>query len=105
MNELKDNVREGIHQVGDRAKGVADQAIGAATAVKDQAVSASHAVADIAGQASENVQKWAGEAYDNASQTMKTFGTEATDMVKKYPIQSVLVGFGVGLLIGRAARS
>ena len=32
-------------------------------------------------------------------------GHDVTEMVKKYPIQALLVGFGVGLLLGRVSRA
>ena len=35
---------------------------------------------------------------------MKDFGSELTTMVRRYPIAAVLVGFGIGMLLGRSAR-
>jgi hypothetical protein len=32
------------------------------------------------------------------------FGQELTTMIRRHPLPAVLVGFGVGLLLGRAAR-
>lgn len=116
MNETKDRVKGGIDVAADRAKNIADQAFGSTQGVKNAAMEmageakekvqewGSEAV-DVAKHAGEKVQKWAGDALDTTTDTMKCFRNDATEMVKKYPIQSVLVGFGVGLLIGRAARS
>jgi len=127
-------MRGGVDTGTDRSKNTSDQgAMGgqnnknmagnAMGAVKDEARSAMNAVTNFAGEAKdkvqewsndamgtaknagEAVQRWAGDAYEGAASTMKNFGGEATDLVKKYPIQSVLIGFGVGVLIGRAART
>jgi len=56
-------------------------------------------------QVGDTVQQYAHDAYECTTETMMNFGGEVTNVVKKYPIQSVLVGFGIGLLIGRTVRS
>ena len=55
--------------------------------------------------AGEKAQKWAGDAYDATADTMGDFGKEVTSMVRKYPIPALLIGFGLGMLLGRAART
>jgi len=60
---------------------------------------------NVAGQVGDTVQQYAHDAYECTTETMMNFGTEVTNVVKRYPIQSVLVGFGIGLLIGRTVRS
>jgi hypothetical protein len=70
-------------------------------AVGDFASRAGDRVGDYAGQ----VQHWAEDAYDHAGDYAKDFGTEVTGMIRRYPVQALLVGFGIGLLLGRVARA
>lgn len=83
VNETFENVKhrtqEAMHQAGDRAT-------------------------QMAGQASDKVQAWAGQAFDSTSESMKGFGKEVTEVVRKYPLPALLVGFGVGLLCGRLMK-
>ena len=56
------------------------------------------------GQTGERIQQWAGDAYDMAADNLGDFGKEVTSLVRRHPIPAILLGFGVGLLLGRAAR-
>jgi ElaB/YqjD/DUF883 family membrane-anchored ribosome-binding protein len=89
---------------------------------KDTAHSVAERVSEVAGQAREKagewaedaygaardagrrVQRWAGDAYDAAADRVEDFGTEVTGLIRRHPIPAILIGFGVGLLLGRAAR-
>ena len=129
MADIKDRVKGAIDTGADKAKNLTDQAAreareaadrmngpggerGFVDTVKDNAQSAMNAVGefthtardrigDYAGQVGDKVQNWAEDAYDSAGNYAKDFGQEVTTLVKKYPVQSLLVGFGVGLLVGR----
>jgi ElaB/YqjD/DUF883 family membrane-anchored ribosome-binding protein len=81
----------------DRAGDVAGQ-------VRDKAQEWAHDARDAAGAASERVQKWAGDAYEATTDQVGDFGREVTNLVRKHPIPALLIGFGIGLLLGRAAR-
>lgn len=123
VNAVKDNVKSSIDTFADKAKGAADSATSVmdrakqtvgdvATTVADYAGAAKDKVKDFAVEAgetakvaSDKVQKWAGDAYDATSHVAGDFGREVTSMVKKYPIPSLLVGFGLGLIVGRSIRS
>lgn len=137
MVDVKDRVNATIDAAGDRTNYVTDQAARAATAaadkqstgaaagpsqdgglmgtLKDNAESAIHSVGDFVGhardrigasavKAGEKVQHWAEDAYDASG----NFRKEVTGLVRKHPIESLLiglgVGLGVGLLVGRAVR-
>ena len=89
-----------MHGVGSVASTVADYAGEAKDKVKDLAAGAG----DIAKHSAEKVQKWAGDAYDATSHVAGDFGKECTSLVKKYPIPALLVGFGLGMLVGRSIR-
>jgi ElaB/YqjD/DUF883 family membrane-anchored ribosome-binding protein len=80
--------------------------------VKDTAQSAmstvgeyGHQAREYAGQAADKVQHWAEDAYDSAGKYAGEFGQEMTSLIRRYPVQALLVGFGVGLLLGRAVRA
>jgi predicted PurR-regulated permease PerM len=55
--------------------------------------------------ASDKAQHWAGDAYEATAEAVESFGTELTNLVRKHPLPALLIGFGLGLLIGRTARS
>jgi hypothetical protein len=38
-------------------------------------------------------------------ETLSDLGHQATDLIRRYPLQAVLVGFGIGFLMARATRS
>jgi hypothetical protein len=38
-------------------------------------------------------------------ETLSNLGREATDLVRRYPLQAVLAGIGIGFLMARATRS
>jgi len=134
MNEFKEKKKGGLEAAADLPNDTFDQSAStsqnikqaagkACVAVSDEAKSASGAIAtlaeeakdkaqewsnealEVAKQTGEKVQQWATEAYEGTAATMKTFGSEATEMVKKFPIPALLIGFGVGVLIGRAVRA
>ena len=86
MDTLKDNAESAIHSVGDMV-GHARDRIGASAA-----------------KAGDKVQHWAKDAYGASG----SFRKEVAGLVRKHPIQSLLiglgVGLGVGLLVGRVVR-
>jgi ElaB/YqjD/DUF883 family membrane-anchored ribosome-binding protein len=133
MADIKDRVKGAIDTGADKAKGMTDQAAGAAReaadrlpsgtggqqqggsftdTVKEGAQSAMHAVGDFASTARDRigdyagrVEHWAEDAYDSAGHYAKDFGQELTSLVRRYPVPALLIGFGVGLLLGRAVRA
>jgi len=134
MTDMKDKTKGTIDNVADRAKNVTDSmsagaqgakntGTGVVNTMREGAQSAANAVSDFASdakgkvqewtsdvtdtarQVGDKAQEWAGQAYDSTTETMKSFGNEMTSMVRRYPIPAVLVGFGLGLLIGRAVRT
>ena len=42
--------------------------------------------------------------YDSVAHTAGDFNKEVTDLIKKHPVPALLIGFGVGLLMGRALK-
>jgi ElaB/YqjD/DUF883 family membrane-anchored ribosome-binding protein len=91
----KEHAQETLHSAREGMEHAAEK-------VQRWAHDAYDASAEGVGQAAEKVQKWAGDAYDVTSEKVSDFGQEVTSFVKRNPIPALLIGFGVGMLIGRA---
>jgi ElaB/YqjD/DUF883 family membrane-anchored ribosome-binding protein len=83
---LVDRVKEGASHLMDKAGDYAGQA------------------GDAAKQAGHKVAEWAEDAYDATAERVGDFGKEVTTLIRRHPIPAILIGFGVGLLLGRTAR-
>ena len=107
-------IRDTAHHLADRAGELAGQA---REKVGDLAGQARDKVGDLAGQArdrlgdwtgninTERVQRFASDAYEAVGEHAGDFGREVASLVRRHPLPAILVGFGLGLLLGRAARS
>lgn len=123
MADIKDRMKGGIETAADKAKTGVDRAADAINGAKseggeglgdrlrDNAQGLINRAGDYAGQARETVQqvgdkaeKWARDAYESTSETVGDFGKEVTRLVKNHPLPALLIGFGVGLLLGRTGR-
>ena len=125
MADIKDRVKGAIDTAADNTKEATDRFISGNAqqqgstfmdTVRDKAQTAVHEAGDFAGHAKDRigeyagrvgdkVQHWAEDAADVAGHYAKDFGQEMTGMIRRYPIQSLLVGFGIGLLLGRVVRA
>src|SRR5262249_9204611 len=92
-----ETAKDTAHSVADRVSEVAGQA-------RDKAQEWAGDAYDAARDAGRRVQRWAGDAYDVAADRLDDFGTEVTGLIRRHPIPAILIGFGVGLLLGRATR-
>ena len=54
----------------------------------------------VASEATDKVKEYATVASDKAAE----IGSEMTDLVKRYPVTSVLAVFGIGYIVGRFIR-
>jgi methyl-accepting chemotaxis protein len=133
MNTTRDRVKDRIDNLADGGKSLADRAdqvaqegreaaqnvmttvkekaqdVGAAASqyasqAKDKVQQWGHEVAEGARQASETASEWAGEAYHATSDALQATGKELTGIVRKYPIQSLIIGVAAGYLLGRSLR-
>ncbi len=111
-NKVQHAAGNAADKVGDKAKAAADQAgstLGTiadkASDYADQGKQAIKHLADEAGEVGEKAQKWAGEAYDASAERLDHYTQDLSNMVRKYPVQSVLVGFLAGMLLSRTLRS
>jgi ElaB/YqjD/DUF883 family membrane-anchored ribosome-binding protein len=99
VKEKTQEVMAGAAELAGQAKDKAQAlASSAAAKVKDAATSA----AELGGQAKDKVQTWAATASENPTETFRDVTKEVTSLVRRYPIQSLLVGAAVGFLLARA---
>jgi ElaB/YqjD/DUF883 family membrane-anchored ribosome-binding protein len=93
---------------------------GVVDTVKGTAKEVANAVGDAAGQAKDKAQEWSAAAVAQVRDTTQDLAAatadkatdlkqDLTQLVHRYPLQALMVGFGVGLLLGglmdRATRS
>jgi len=122
MADLKDRMKSGIDAAADKAKNATEKAADMAGSAKEEGQGLAERAGEMAGQAreklrewagdakesaqhaGEKVQQWAGDAYDVTRDKVSDFSHEVTNLVRKHPLPAVLIGFGIGLLLGRAAR-
>jgi len=123
-NEAKDKVqnvaekaRDAASNLGDKARDAAsqlgDKARDTATALKDRAEDAMSTVTDKVSSLADNLREgpigdYASTVADNLKaggrylqeHDLQDMGRDVTKLVRQYPIQALLVGFGIGCLMG-----
>lgn len=111
-----EQVKEQTGAMMEAAKGLAEDAkekvqeaveVGASKAqeAKDAAGAQMHNVADKIRQGSDVVSEKADQFGTYLQQhDFGAIGHDLTEVVRRYPVQSLLVGIGLGILLGRAAR-
>ncbi len=91
--EAKERVEHFLTELtGDAGEGFA----GATEAVREYTQKAAKAVSDTSKQAADSMR----EGYNQAAEQVKHGYEEAEKIVKERPIESMLVVFGTGLLVG-----
>jgi len=118
-----DRAKSGIDAVAARAKSVVDTVSGVATGAKHEGQALVDRAGEMASQARDKAQewvgdaretmhhageaaeKWAGEVKDTATKAVGDFGQEVTNLIRKHPLPALLVGFGIGVLLGRTVRA
>ncbi len=97
-NGIMDTVREGVQSA---VSAVSDAVSGGTGPAYDKAKSLVHDARDMAAKTGDRIQQYASDAYGFSAEHVSDFGKEITNVVKKHPVPALLVGFGLGLLIGR----
>lgn len=87
--------RQQMHQC---ARGLVEKT--AELTEKGQEEPATHLV-DQNGEMGHKVHRWSGDAYEATVDNLKEGVNGSTDLIRKCPIPALLVGFGMGLVIGR----
>jgi ElaB/YqjD/DUF883 family membrane-anchored ribosome-binding protein len=89
----------GAERVAGAAKEKAKEVTSAA---KEKVGEAAAAAGELAVQAKDKVQQWGSTAADEAKDAVQGVGREVTTLVRRYPIQSLIVGVAVGFILARA---
>jgi hypothetical protein len=101
LDTAKDKVKEMASGAADLAIAAKDKAKDLTVSAKDKVKDVATATGDLAVQAKDKVQDWTATAADKTSETVQEVGQELTALVRRYPVQSLLVGFAVGFLLAR----
>jgi hypothetical protein len=80
----------------DIASGASEMASGARETVQEW----TSAAVDAAGQAKHKVQEFA----TSASHKAENFGEDVTALIRRYPMQALLLGLGAGFLLAQMQR-
>lgn len=97
----KDTGATGVLEAAkEKAQGIAEGATEFASKAKDTAQEWASSSADVASRAGETVKEAAGTAYEKA----EDLGANVTSLIRRYPIESLLVGLGLGFLLAQACR-
>lgn len=100
--------------VTDKAHAAVDAASNAAGTIANRACEATRSVTDAAMRTKDRIGNWIhdraepaaeeymSEAYDSTKKAMSSLNKHATEFVKTHPLAAVGIGFGIGLLVGRA---
>lgn len=108
MADMKNQPKAGIDnpadKIADPVQGARQEAHGVMDRMKEGAQNVMETASDFACQARNKVSEWAGEAYEATADTVGDFGKEVTSFIRRHPLPSILIGFGFGLVLGRATR-
>jgi ElaB/YqjD/DUF883 family membrane-anchored ribosome-binding protein len=102
MDTIKDQARD-LTSSAERMAGTAnDKMKQTADAAREKVSEAASAAGDFAVQAKDKMYEWSATAADEAREVVQEGMHEVTSLVRRYPIQSLLVGVAVGFLVARA---
>jgi ElaB/YqjD/DUF883 family membrane-anchored ribosome-binding protein len=105
VDTVKDRARDMAASVERVAGAAKDKAREAAEAAKEKVGEAATAAGDLAVQVKDKVREWGVTAGEEARDAMQDAAKELTAVVRRYPIQSLIVGVGVGFLLARATMT
>jgi hypothetical protein len=134
MPDMKDRLKGGIESAADKANEWTQEAGnltriagkkleeskpgGVVEAVKESVHDMAAGASDLAGKATETAKEWASsvgdaavhakdkaqEVVSAAAEKAEDVGKELTTLIRRYPVQSLLVGFAIGLLTAQLVR-
>jgi ElaB/YqjD/DUF883 family membrane-anchored ribosome-binding protein len=102
METIKEQAKDftaGAERMAGAAK---DKMRQTADAAREKVTEAASAAGDFAVQAKDKMYEWSATAADEAREVVQEGMQEVTSLVRRYPIQSILVGVAVGFLLARA---
>jgi ElaB/YqjD/DUF883 family membrane-anchored ribosome-binding protein len=102
IDSVKDRAREmatGAERMAGAAKGMAKDVTEAA---KEKVSDATSAAGDLAVHVKDKVRDWTESGAEHARDAVQNAGKEVTSLIRRYPIQSLLVGVAAGFVLARA---
>jgi ElaB/YqjD/DUF883 family membrane-anchored ribosome-binding protein len=110
--KAKDTARDAANKAGDLAKNVGHKAEDAVSSVGGQMKSLAGTIREkaphegVVGSTASAVANTLDSSGSYLQQhNFQAMAEDMTDLIRRYPIQSLLVGIGVGFLIAKATRS
>ena len=119
MIDVRTQLKNAIDTLAETAKNatdwVADKSNEARESVREHVANTARGIADSTVRAKDKVGEWVGEAAvpaavmcsDAVSETkaaVRRANNELTDTIRKHPLASIAIGFGIGMVIGRQFR-
>lgn len=107
MADMKDQMKTGIDNLANLGKKAVEASGETINRVGEVATRTAETVQDRARRAADQVADTARQglkAAEGATEKVKEYGDEFANLVRRYPLQALLVGFGVGYLCSRACR-
>jgi ElaB/YqjD/DUF883 family membrane-anchored ribosome-binding protein len=104
LQTIKTRAVDAVAGAADAAIAARDRAAELASSTREKMHQAAEATEHLAFQAKDKMQEWSTAAADRAVDAAQDAGRELTTLVRRYPIQSVLVGFAIGYLLARATN-
>ena len=98
MADMKDQMKTGIDNLANLGKKAVESSGETINRAGEVATRAAGQFQDRARRATDQGMK----AAEEVGERVKQYGEDFTSLVRKYPLQAILVGFGVGYLCSRA---
>ena len=102
MDTVKDRAKEAAASAERVAGAAKEKAKEMADSAKEKVSEAATAAGELAVQVKDKVREWGATATDEARDAALEAAREVTNLVRRYPIQSLVVGVAVGYLVARA---
>ena len=99
--QAADHGKDAMKYAGDAGSGIVQAVADKAGDLADQGKRAVGQVMEGAQHAGEKVQRWAGDAYETTTKAVGDATENVSGLIRRHPLPAVLIGFGVGLIIGR----
>jgi len=103
VETVKEKAQDMASAAGEYAEQAKEKVGEWASTASEKTRDAAHAASEYAMQAGERAGEFAHQAYDKTGDAIQDGAEEVSRLIRRYPIQSLLVGLALGMLVGRAA--
>jgi ElaB/YqjD/DUF883 family membrane-anchored ribosome-binding protein len=102
VETVTEKAKDVASAVGDAAGQAREKVQEWAATATEKTKEATAAAGSYAVQAKDKVQEWSTTAADSAGDALESVSKELTALVRRYPLQALLVSAAVGYVLGRA---